>query len=86
MRIIKLTSFAEKSLLRSRHQRDAEAERVAKEIIEDIRARGDQALTEWTKKLDGVDIAREGMWITRDEMSDARKHADREFLRAIACR
>ena len=83
MRIIKLTSFAEKSLLRSRHQGDAEAERVAKEIIEDIRARGDQALTEWTKKLDGVDIAREGMWITRDEMSDARKHADREFLRAI---
>jgi histidinol dehydrogenase len=83
MRILKLTSFVEKSLLRKRHERDAEAERVAKEIIEDIRARGDKALTEWIKKLDGVDISREGLWITKDEMAHALKHADREFRRAI---
>jgi histidinol dehydrogenase len=83
MRILKLTSFVEKSLLRARRERDAEAERVAKDIIEDIRARGDKALTEWIKKLDGVDIAREGLWITSDEMAHALKHADRELLRAI---
>ena len=83
MRILKLTASVEKKLLRARRERDVEAEGVAKEIIEDIRRRGDKALAAWIKKLDGVDVHREGLWITKSEIDAARKKVDRELLRAI---
>ena len=44
MRILKLTPAVEKNLLRSRHERDREAERIAAKIIADVRKRGDAAL------------------------------------------
>ena len=65
MRIVKLTAAVENQLLRARQQRDLEAERVAAQIIGDVRKRGDAALFAWTKKLDGVDLRRDGVWISR---------------------
>src|SRR5271170_2168241 len=52
MRILKLTPAVEKKLLRARQERDREAERVAAEIIADVRNRGDVALFAWAEKLD----------------------------------
>ncbi len=37
MRIVKLTQVVEKRLLRARQDHDAEAERIAAEIIHDVR-------------------------------------------------
>ena len=83
MRIVKLTPAVEKQLLRARQRRDVEAERVAARIIGDVRRRGDAALFAWTKKLDGVDLRGEGVWISRREMSAAASSVSADFLRAV---
>ena len=83
MRIVKLTAAVEKKLLRARHERDSEAERIAAEIIEDVRKRGDAALNDWAKKLDDIDLQVEGLWIAEREIRAARKQVSRDFLRAL---
>ena len=83
MRIVKLTAAVEKKLLRTRHERDAEAERIAGEIVDDVRKRGDAALNDWSKKLDSVDLRLAGLWIAEREIRAARKQASRDFLRAL---
>jgi histidinol dehydrogenase len=82
MRILKLTSTVEKSLLRVRRERDLEAERIAANIIGDVRKRGDAALSAWAKKLDGVDLDR-GVWVSQHETNAARKQVSMDFIRAI---
>jgi len=83
MRILKLTPAVEKNLLRVRHQRDREAERVAARIIADVRKRGDGALAAWAKKLDGIDLRRSGVWASQREINAASKQVSPDFLRAI---
>jgi len=83
MRIIQLTPTVERRLLRARQEHDAEAQRIASEIIRDVRRSGDTALSAWVKKLDGVDLQRESLWISKEEIRDARKQVSREFLHAV---
>jgi len=83
MRIRKLTGAVEKSLLAARERRDVQAEKVAAKIITDIRRRGDAALSAWTKKLDGIDLARHGMWVSQREIKQAQKSVSADFLRAV---
>jgi histidinol dehydrogenase len=83
MRIVELSAATEKKLLRAREERDMEAERVATEIIDDVRRSGDAALFRWVKKLDGVDLRREHLWIEEKEIRATRKQVSREFLRAV---
>ena len=83
MRILKLTSAVEKNLLRARRERDREAERIAAGIVADVRKRGDAALAGMGKKLDGIDLRRNGVWISQHEIDAARKQVSPEFLRAV---
>jgi histidinol dehydrogenase len=83
MRILKLNPAVEKNLLRARHERDREAERIAANIIGDLRKRGDAALSAWAKKLDGVDLRRSGVWVSQHEINAARKQVSLDFIRAI---
>src|SRR5260221_8708012 len=83
MKMRKLTSAAEKKIFAARAARDVEAERVAAEIVADVRKRGDKALIEWTKKLDGIDLVAEGVWIGEKEIRSARRAADKDLVRAI---
>jgi len=83
MRIVRLTPAVEKKLLRARQEHDAEAEGIAAEIVGDVRRRGDAALSTWVKKLDGIDLHRESLWISGGEIRAARKQASRDFLRAL---
>jgi len=83
MRIMRLTPAVEKKLLRARQKHDAEAEGIASEIVGDVRRRGDAALSAWMKKLDGIDLHRESLWISGGEIRAARKQASRDFLRAL---
>src|ERR1700675_3998547 len=83
MRILKLTASVENNLLRARQERDREAERIASGIIADVRKRGELALVAWTKKLDGIDLRRTGVWIAQREISEARKKVSAEFLQAV---
>jgi histidinol dehydrogenase len=83
MRIVRLTPAVEKKLLRARQEHDAEAEDIASKIVGDVRRRGDAALSAWVKKLDGIDLRRESLWISGGEIRAARKQVSRDFLRAL---
>jgi histidinol dehydrogenase len=83
MRILKLTPRIEKRLLSRRGQRDEEAHSVASEIVGDVRKRVDAALFAWAKKLDHVDLARNGVWISQKEIRSAERRVSSEFLSAI---
>ncbi len=83
MQILKLTKAVEEQLLGARRERDMMAERVARRIIADVRRRGDAALAAWAQKLDGVDLRRQGMRVSRREMQAARKQVSADFLRAV---
>jgi histidinol dehydrogenase len=63
IRILQLNASTEKRLLRARHFRDIEAERVAAKIIADVRKRGDSALFAWTKKLDGLNLTTKSVYL-----------------------
>jgi histidinol dehydrogenase len=83
MRILKLTPRIEKWLLARRTRRDDKAQSVAAEIVADVRKRGDTALFAWTKKLDHLNLAREGVWVSKKEFRSAERHVSTEFLNAI---
>jgi histidinol dehydrogenase len=83
MKILKLTAANEKKFFKAREVRDVEAERVAAEIVADVRKRGDKALFAWTNKLDGFDLKKGDVWICEKEISAARRSADKELVRAI---
>jgi len=84
MRILKLTQRTEADLMKIREGQDRTALETGKRIVADVRNGGDAALDEWTKKLDGRDLARDGVWISRKEYGAARKRVSREFLHAAA--
>jgi histidinol dehydrogenase len=50
--------------------------------VADVRKRGDAALDQWTRNLDGRDLPRDGVWTSRKECQAARKRVSREFLHA----
>jgi len=84
MRILKLTAETEAKLMKLREGRDRAAQRVAARIVADVRRRGDTALNAWSRKLDGADLARKRLWVSRGEMAAAKKRVGRQFLRAVA--
>lgn len=83
MRILKLTPQTEKWLLSRRAQQDAEAGKLAAEIVADVRKRGDTALFAYTKKFDNTDLAKSGVWITKEEISAAQRARSTKFRKAI---
>ncbi|HEY1468043.1 MAG TPA: histidinol dehydrogenase [Candidatus Acidoferrum sp.] len=84
MRILKLTQRTEAELMKVREGQDRAARETAGRIVADVRRRGDAALNEWTRKLDGGELQRDGVWISRKEFQSARKRVSREFLDAAA--
>jgi histidinol dehydrogenase len=84
MRILKLTQRTEAELMKVREGQDRAALVSAGRIVADVRKRGDAALDQWTRNLDGRDVARDGVWISRKEFQGARKRVSREFLHAAA--
>ena len=83
MRILKLTDRLESRLLAARKRGDRHAEKVAAEIVADVRRRGDAALFSWTRELDGLDLARRGVWISHREIEKAQESVGAAFLRAV---
>jgi histidinol dehydrogenase len=83
MRILKLTPETEAALMEKREGQDRAAFRAAVGIVADVKRRGDTGLDHWSRKLDGVDLQREGLWVTRREIGVAKKRVSREFLRAV---
>lgn len=83
MRILKLSPQIEATLIAGRQEQNRSAQRVAARIVEDVEKRGDTALDEWSKKLDGVDVRGNRIWVTEREISTAKKRVPGDFLRAV---
>lgn len=54
-----------------------------RDIIEDVRDRGDEALFDYTLKFDGVDLKQPGLMVSPEEIETARKAVSPEFLGAL---
>lgn len=67
---------------------DPAAESTAREVLEDIRKRGDTALLKYIKDFDGARLTTRQLPITSSELTEAREQVDREFKLAAneACK
>jgi histidinol dehydrogenase len=83
MRILRLTDATAKKILTSRSASSRDAARVATRIVNDVRRRGDTALFAWTKRFDNLSLDSRSVWVSRAELSSARKRVSREFFTAV---
>jgi histidinol dehydrogenase len=83
MRIQKLTDAVAAQFLARRSSHDSAAEKVAAEILADVRKNGDVALFRWALRLDGLRLTRKSLWITRGEIRAASRTAPRQLVHAI---
>ncbi len=87
MRILELNENTKKELLGNLLNRNpasyGEYENTVNEIIANIRTNGDKALFEYTKKFDKCDINADSVRITREEIDEAYKALDPEFIEVM---
>jgi histidinol dehydrogenase len=82
LRVQKLSGEVEREILARRARSDGQAERVARRIVGDVRARGDRALFDWSAKF-GARVTAADVWVTPAEMRAAERRVPRELLRAM---
>jgi histidinol dehydrogenase len=83
MRILKLTDAVAAKFFARRSSHDAAAERIAANILADVRKNGDAALFRWGLRLDGLRLTRKTLWITPAEIRTASREVQRDLARAI---
>jgi histidinol dehydrogenase len=76
------TRFA--AFLASKREDAADVEEVARAIIADVAARGDEALVAYTRKFDRIDVAASGLRVTPAEIDDAFASCNRDARDALA--
>jgi len=62
----------------------SEQEAVVREIVAAVRAQGDEAVLEYTRRFDCPDMTVERLAVTEDELKTARRIAGKDFLEAVA--
>lgn len=84
MRIIKLDEQSKQNILADLLKRDPNNyttyEATVQAIVEDIRARGDEAVFEYTKKFDGAEINADNIRVTDEEIQEALTQVDPALL------
>ena len=87
MRIMRLTKDSRRDALEALLGRSpsgySEYEQTVREIIDDVRARGDLAVFDLEKKFDGCVLTSETIRITPEEIQDAYNELDPEFVEVI---
>ena len=58
-------------------------EAIVSDIIKDVRARGDEAVFEYTRKFDKADISTENFIVTPEEEAEAYEKVDKELIEII---
>ena len=58
-------------------------EASVKEIVENVKKNGDQALFSYTKQFDKADLTKENLIVTKDELKAAYEEVDEELLTVI---
>lgn len=79
----KMTKEQYDFIMKRAEQDITEQMKIAKEVSDDIRVRGDEAVLEYTAKFDKVQLTAEGMRVTEEEIEAGYKRLDRETREAI---
>ena len=77
-----VSDITQSLLKRSPHQY-GEYEDTVREIIEDVKKRGDDALFYYTKKFDGADLTKNTIKVTKEEFDRAYENVDEKLLSVI---
>ena len=84
MRVIKLNEQSRANILADLLKRDPNTysayEGTVQEIVDDVRARGDEALFEYTKKFDGAELSADNIRVTQAEIQEALSQVDPNLL------
>ena len=87
MRIVNLTQETKKNILGDLLKRSpnnyGKYEDTVNEILANVKAHGDQALFEYTKKFDRFDLTAENIQVTRQEIDEAYKKLDPALIEVI---
>ena len=87
MRIMKLTGDSRKGALEALLGRSpagySEYEETVRQIIEDVRARGDEAVFELEEKFDRCRLDRDSIRVSRQEIEEAYRELDPRFVEVI---
>lgn len=71
------------AFLTARREAEQDVGQTVREIIADVRRRGDEALGELTLRFDRTDLAKEGLVVTADEIAAATSRIPAETLKAL---
>lgn len=84
LRIIRSTDNAAIARFeRARQSSLAEAERVARRILDAVRRGGDRALIRYSRRLDHLDLRKEGFRVSAEEVRRAYRDVPPDFVRAL---
>lgn len=87
MRIVKLTDETKNNLLESLLKRSpnsySQYEKTVNDIIEDVRARRDEAIFEYTLKFDKCEMSAERIRVTKEEIQEAYEQLEDSFVAAM---
>ena len=87
MKIVTLTEESKQNLLETLLKRSpqnyGEYEGRVAEIVENVRARGDEAVFAYTKQFDRADITAENIRVTEEEIAQAYREVDEQLLSVV---
>src|SRR2546423_13952750 len=72
-----------RQLLAAKRESAADVDAVVAEIIEEVAARGDAALIDYTRRFDGMELAAGGLRLTEREITDGAAAAPAETVAAL---
>jgi histidinol dehydrogenase len=79
----KLTAEDRKRILARGFVETESVTKTVQEIIDNVRRRGDEALAEYAKKLDKVDVSPDRLQVTKEEIKSAYDQVERKVVTAI---
>ena len=87
MRILELTESTRNNILENLLKRSpnnyGEYEEKVKDIIEQVRSRGDEAVLEFTQRFDGCELTPDTLEVTKEEIAEAYKALTPEFIEVL---
>ena len=87
MRIVKLSKESKENLLADLLKRDpnnyGQYADTVQTIVDDVKARGDKALFEYTEKFDKVKVTKDTIRVTEEEIDEALKQVDPKLMEVM---
>ena len=87
MRIVPLTEESKKNILEDLLKRSPnnydEYQDTVNAILADVRANGDQAVFDYTKKFDKAELTKDNLYVTKEEIEEAYGKVDKELIEVM---